>query len=403
MIVPFPTTDPEPPPQAQQDRESRVAKIRAEVSEIMRKAGKSVPPDDLPPLPDKLPGPGVEPRDPVDIHNLIELRKKAAKLPSIENTADLLKEQMNEPPELVEGILHQGSKMYVGGASKSNKTWVLLDLALSVSSGVPWLGFITTKAKVLYCNFEIQREFIRKRIKAIKDERHITEDFDLWNLRGEAAGADVIIPLIIERIKTEAYGLIIIDPLYKLLGAKDENAAGDIASILNMLEKLAVKSKAAVVFADHFSKGNQAGKEHIDRVSGSGVKSRDADSILTFTSHVEKEAYVVEATLRNLKPVDPFSVRWQYPVMIRDQALNPSKLKTAVTKQAQFNEDQLIAPIAVRTLTSSEWKKAVLDETGMSKATFNRLLVTVKETPGVNFNPDTKQYSYASPDGAKLA
>jgi hypothetical protein len=256
---------------------------------------------------------------------------------------------------------------------------------------------------VLYCNFEIQREFIRKRIKAIKDERHITEDFDLWNLRGEAAGADVIIPLIIERIKTEAYGLIIIDPLYKLLGAKDENAAGDIASILNMLEKLAVKSKAAVVFADHFSKGNQAGKEHIDRVSGSGVKSRDADSILTFTSHVEKEAYVVEATLRNLKPVDPFSVRWQYPVMIRDQALNPSKLKTAVTKQAQFNEDQLIAPIAVRTLTSSEWKKAVLDETGMSKATFNRLLVTVKETPGVNFNPDTKQYSYASPDGAKLA
>ena len=91
---------------------------------------------------------------------------------------------MNEPPELVEGILHQGSKMYVGGASKSNKTWVLLDLALSVANGVPWLGFITTKAKVLHCNFEIQREFIRKRIEAIKDERNITEDFDLWNLRG---------------------------------------------------------------------------------------------------------------------------------------------------------------------------------------------------------------------------
>ena len=213
----------------------------------------------------------------------------------------------------------------------------------------------------------------------------------------------MIIPLIIERIKTEAYGLIIIDPLYKLLGAKDENAAGDIASILNMLEKLAVKSKAAVVFADHFSKGNQAGKEHIDRISGSGVKSRDADSILTFTSHVEKEGYVVGATLRNLKPVEPFSVRWQYPMMVRDGALNPSKLKTAVTKQAQFSEDQLIDPISVRALTASDWKEAVLDETGMSKATFNRLLLTAKETPGVNFNPDTKQYSYENPEGAKLA
>ena len=117
---------------------------------------------------------------------------------------------------------------------------------------------------------------------------------------------------------------------------------------------------------------------------------------------MEKEAYVVEATLRNLKPVEPFSVRWQYPVMIRDQALNPNKLKTAITKTAQFTEDQLIAPIAARALTSSAWKEAVLHETGMSKATFNRLLVTVKETPGVNFNPDTKQYSYAKPDGAKL-
>ncbi len=27
----------------------------------------------------------------------------------------------------------------------------------------------------------------------------------------------------------------------------------------------------------------------------------------------------------------------------------------------------------------------------------------VKETPGVNFNPDTKQYSYENPDRAKLA
>jgi hypothetical protein len=89
--------------------------------------------------------------------------------------------------------------------------------------------------------------------------------------------------------------------------------------------------------------------------------------------------------------------------MVRDQALNPNKLKTAVTKSPKFTEDQLIAPIAVRALTASAWKEAVLHETGMSKATFNRLLMTVKETPRVNFNPDTKQYSYANPDGGKLA
>jgi hypothetical protein len=63
-----------------------VAKIRGEVSEIMRKSGKSAPHNDLPPLPDELPGPDEQPMDPVDIHNLIELRKKAAKLPPIEDS-----------------------------------------------------------------------------------------------------------------------------------------------------------------------------------------------------------------------------------------------------------------------------------------------------------------------------
>jgi len=37
---------------------------------------------------------------------------------------------------------------------------------------------------------------------------------------------------------------------------------------------------AASVFGAHFSKGNQAGKESIDRISGSGVFARDPDTIL---------------------------------------------------------------------------------------------------------------------------
>ena len=40
------------------------------------------------------------------------------------------------PPQIIEGILHQGCKMVLGGTSKSNKSWCLLDLALSVASGM---------------------------------------------------------------------------------------------------------------------------------------------------------------------------------------------------------------------------------------------------------------------------
>src|ERR1039457_7243150 len=106
-IGPFPITDPEPAAQPADTHDNQVATIRAEVSEIMRKAGKSVPPSDLPPLPDKLPGPGDEPQDPVDIHNLIEVRKKAAKLPPIEDSNAFLGRPIAKPPVLIEGLLNQ--------------------------------------------------------------------------------------------------------------------------------------------------------------------------------------------------------------------------------------------------------------------------------------------------------
>ena len=57
------------------------------------------------------------------------------------------------PPELIEGILHRGSKLALGGGSKSFKTWTLLELAICISTGWEWLGFPTTAGKVLYVNF----------------------------------------------------------------------------------------------------------------------------------------------------------------------------------------------------------------------------------------------------------
>jgi hypothetical protein len=53
-------------------------------------------------------------------------------LPEIEDAALFTKEEIEEPAVLVEGLLHVGSKMVLGGGSKAKKTWLLLDLAISV-------------------------------------------------------------------------------------------------------------------------------------------------------------------------------------------------------------------------------------------------------------------------------
>ena len=251
-------------------------------------------------------------------------------LPDIVDAADLAYEELCEPLALIEGLMHHGSKTVVGGSSKAKKTWILLGIAICVAAGVDWLGRKTRQARVLYVNLEIQTVFFAKRILRILERLGLRLEkgsLDLLNLRGYAGDAAFLFPQICEKIRDREYGLIIIDPIYKCLGNRDENSAGQMTDLLNTIERLAVDSGAAVAFGAHFSKGNQAGKESIDRISGSGVFARDPDTILTMTAHEVPDAYVIEPTLRNFPPVAPFCVRWEYPVMALAAELQPGHLK----------------------------------------------------------------------------
>ena len=71
------------------------------------------------------------------------------------------------PPELASGVLHQGCQMTLGGTSKSNKSWCLLDLALSVASGQEWWGRRCARTRVIYINFELQPWAIDGRLASL--------------------------------------------------------------------------------------------------------------------------------------------------------------------------------------------------------------------------------------------
>jgi hypothetical protein len=322
-------------------------------------------------------------------------------LPTIVDAAEFLATPMTPPPELVHGLLHQGGKMVLGGGSKTFKTWTLTDLALAVAMGEPWLSFKTTKGRVLFLNFEIQPCFFQQRIKAVTHEKRIEltpGHFDLWNLRGHCASYRELIPKVIERIKGEGYALTISDPIYKMYGDADENSASDVARLLNAVEGLTVDTGAAVVFGAHYAKGNASGKETIDRISGSGVFIRDPDTVLNFTRHEEKDAFTVEATLRNFKSVEPFVVRWQYPLMRRADDLDPAKLKQPKGRPTKHTAAKLVEVLKQqkRELTTPEWQKFCQSEKGVPKSTFYELQDEAKALPEVR-QTKAGQWFYKAP------
>lgn len=265
---------------------------------------------------------------------------RSTKLPPMRDMAFAIKPENRTPipGEVIKGILHKGSKLVVGGTSKGKKSWTLLDLAVSVSSGTPWWGFPTVQGRVLYINFEIQQAFFEGRAAVVAQAKEVTlgaGTFMSMTLRGSTEAienlADEIIAYILDM---EPFALIILDPVYKLMAGRDENKAGDVTAVLNQIERVAVQTGAAIAIGAHFSKGNQAGKDSIDRIGGSGAFARDPDAILIMTAHEESDAFTIEATLRNFPPTDPFVVRWEFPLFVRDNSLDPAALK--LPKKAGF-------------------------------------------------------------------
>jgi hypothetical protein len=300
--------------------------------------------------------------------------KNILTLPSPIDALQLLGSDLKEPPELICGILHQGSKMEIGGGSKSFKTWTLTDLAVSVAKGISWWGFPTNQGRVLYMNFELQDPFFKKRLANVctaKDCKLEEGQLSYWGLRGKAADLSVLMPQIVAMLKDGSYSLIIFDPIYKALGGRDENKAGDIASLLNEFEALAVETDAAVAFGHHFSKGNQAGKESIDRIGGSGVFSRDPDTILTMTKHEQDDAFTIDPVLRNFPPVAPFVVRRAHPLMVRDDKLDPNDLKKPNRSQEKYSDKDILAPLHNGGMTTTQWQRKVYLDIGLSESGFH--------------------------------
>ena len=211
--------------------------------------------------------------------------------------------------------------MALGGGSKVGKTWALIDLALSVSSGTPWLGLNCRPGIVVYLNFEIQAGFFHDRLLQVADAKEIelTDSLLVWNLRGYARPASALFDEVRERVAGRDIALFVIDPVYKLALGGDENSAGEVGLLLNKFEDLATSTGAAVAFSAHFAKGDALLKSSVDRISGSGVFARDPDAILTMTGTQEEGVFNVESTLRNCRALPSFAVRWSFPLLVREQ------------------------------------------------------------------------------------
>ncbi len=247
-------------------------------------------------------------------------------------------------PPVIEGLLREGETMNLIASPKTGKSWLVLDLAIAVAMGRPWLGrFPTVAGEVLIIDNELHGETSANRIPKVAKARGLgTDEFAdrvfIRNLRG---GLQDIVSLgpYFRAIEPGRFRLIVLDAFYRFLPAgMDENANADMASLYNHIDRYAADLGCAFVLIHHSSKGNQSGKSVTDVGAGAGSQSRATDAHLVLRPHEEPDVVVLDAAVRSWPPQESVCLRWAFPVWDVAEDLDPKRLKVESPRRRQRSD-----------------------------------------------------------------
>jgi hypothetical protein len=282
------------------------------------------------------------------------------------------------PEVVIDGLLYRGGKMLIGAPSKARKTWLLNHLALAMSNGGDWLGFQCHRHPVLYVDLELLPADALNRVESVSKATGFWDiaDLHMWTLRGYAVTLQRIKGQMIDYCRKYDVGLIILDPFYRIAGGAVENSAEEIAVVLAEMESIVREANASLAMTHHFAKGNAAGKDAIDRFSGSGVFARDPDALIVLTEAEESDeqipVFAMEMTVRSFAPPEPRAIAWQHPTwkLVRKGKV---KLKKAAGRPSKFGPEDLLEGIPEKGIKTKELQTFLESEKGISRSKFYEL------------------------------
>jgi len=254
--------------------------------------------------------------------------------PAFVCAADLHAQYPALRPPVIHRLLREGETMNVIAAPKTGKSWLTLDLALSVAAGRPWLGrYETIPGEVLILDNELHRETSASRVPQVARARGL--DFGrvgrrvaIDNLRGRLRDIFALRPYF-DRLEPGRFRLVVLDAFYRFMPmGGDENDNATMANVYNAIDAYADRLGCAFVLIHHSTKGNQSGKSVTDVGAGAGAQSRATDTHLVLRPHEEDKCVVLDAAVRSWAPVEPAGLRWSFPVWDFDSSLDPTRLRS---------------------------------------------------------------------------
>ena len=238
---------------------------------------------------------------------------------------ELMESNPSLRPPVIDGLLRRGETMNLISNPKFGKSWAVLNLAFAVGNGQPFFGFETTQGRVLLLDSELHQETLAHRMRLLVGKTGLSPDNVLvCNERGQISGLDGLKQRLDELQRLDL-SLLVIDPLYRFLpDGCDENSNSDIMRVFNSIDEIALAANCAIASVHHATKGGQGLKSTTDVGAGAGSQSRAADTHLVIRELKTPDAFGVSAVVRSGPRVEPFAIRRDFPLFVRDDSIDPT-------------------------------------------------------------------------------
>lgn len=202
-------------------------------------------------------------------------------------------------PQLVRSVLRQGEVALMVGATKSRKTWLAIDLALSVAGGRLWLGRECAPAPALFVDAECPREVLGERLRILERDRspRAAERLSWVARRGSCPTSvlDACCDLRQDIAESDAH-LCVIDTMSAYFPVKDENDNAEATSLLSRITDVAEEMQCAIVLVHHTPKASGGKRSVVDAGAGAGAYARRVDTVIAIREE-EDEAKEVHMYL----------------------------------------------------------------------------------------------------------
>ena len=301
--------------------------------------------------------------------------------------SDVEIQTLQDPEYVVDGLIEDRALHGNYGPTGEGKTFVTMDVALCIATGLPFHGREVKQGNVAYV-FAEGAPGLKYRVAAWKEEHGFGPD-DLCGVYFIPTAVDLMddaadgLDKLIETIRLavpEPVRLVVIDTLAKCFGDKDENTTQHMNTFTNRCDKIKETFDCAVIVNHHTGwdegrqRGNRSFSNNFDVVMACRMTNK-VGQVITLKCEKQKDGHTFDDFRLRLVEV-PIADRTTCVVRTLDQ--ETAACSEGVLSKEALKQLRVLSDLGSDGATYKEWEKVAIG-LGISKSSFKRVLEPLRD------------------------